>query len=144
LQVQITKFVEADRRELTAIYQTVRQDTFTWVDKNLFELSSFDKDTQGELIWVAKIGSEIVGFISVWNEDNFIHHLYIKRHYQRCGIGTMLLKKVTDENDTAATLKCLKDNKAGVDFYLKNGWEVKSEGLSDEGPYLLLEDTKRK
>ena len=138
MKVEITDFEENDREQLQQIYFEVRNTTFTWLTKESINKSSFNNDTEGEYILVAKVEKEIVGFASVWLQDSFLHHLYISNQYQRKGIGTMLLNKVIEKADFDITLKCLKQNRLGVNFYLKSGWEVVTEGISNEGEYILF------
>lgn len=138
MNIHITAFEENDREELRRIYKEVRASTFTWLNQQVIDLASFDQDTAGEFIWVAKINAEIVGFISVWLEDSFIHHLYIKDSFQHKGIGTKLLNHIRETIKAEMTLKCLEKNKAALNFYLKNGWKPRAKGISDEGTFLLL------
>lgn len=139
MKIDITKFQESDREQLRQLYKEVRLTNFTWLEPEFIESSSFDKDTEGEFILIAKIDNEIVGFTSIWLDDNFLHHLYIKNHFQRRGIGTMLLNLTTKKIDSNITLKCLKKNEMAINFYLKNGWKLKSKGTSTEGKYILFE-----
>lgn len=84
----------------------------------------------------------IVGFISVWLEDSFIHHLYIdKKHYNK-GIGTLLLKAVIDKIDLPIRLKCLESNEKAFEFYRKKGFIIKEKGSTEEGTHFLLELNK--
>ncbi len=69
-------FSECDRNALRKIYLHSRKHAFDWMDSSLYKEDDFDRDTEGEKIWVATNGSKPVGFISVWEPDNFIHHLY--------------------------------------------------------------------
>lgn len=138
MNIEITNFEENDREQLRQIYMEVRQTNFNWLEKESFNSSSFDKDTEGEFILVAKSNSKIVGFASIWLKDNFLHHLYIQNHFQRKGIGTKLLDRAIEFSNSEITLKCLKKNKIAVKFYLKNGWKPLSEGTSDEGAYVLF------
>lgn len=59
-------------------------------------------------------------------------------HFQGRGVGTLLLNSVVESVNSDITLKCLKNNKLGIKFYLKKGWESVSEGESDEGGYILF------
>ena len=138
MKVEITDFRENDRERLQQIYFEVRNTTFTWLTNDSIDITSFNKDTEGEYILVVRAGKKIVGFASVWLQDNFLHHLYISNQYQRKGIGTMLLNKVIENADFDLTLKCLKQNDLGINFYLKSGWEAVSEGISNEGEYILF------
>jgi GNAT superfamily N-acetyltransferase len=138
LKIEITHFKENDRERLKLIYFEVRQTNFTWLSQESFNISSFDSDTEGESILVAKVDNEIVGFTSVWLPENFLHHLYVSNPFQGKGIGTLLLNSVIEMASSDITLKCLKKNKLGIKFYLKQGWESVSEGESNEGRYVLF------
>lgn len=138
MKVGITDFEENDRVRLQQIYFEVRNSNFTWLPKESFHKSSFNQDTEGEYILVAKVGKEIVGFVSVWSQDNFLHHLYISNNFQRKGIGTLLLNKIIEKASSDLSLKCLKQNKLGIHFYLKSGWEAISKGISKDGEYILF------
>ena len=138
MKVEISDFEENDRALLQQIYFEVRNSTFTWLPKDSVDKSSFNQDIEGEYILVAKVGAEIVGFASIWLQDSFLHHLHISKHYQRKGIGTLLLNKIIEKANSDLSLKCLKQNKSGVHFYLKSGWEAISKGISKDGEYILF------
>lgn len=88
------------------------------MDPESLTASSFDKDTEGEFILVALVDNEIVGFVSVWSRDNFIHHLYVSNHFQNKGIGLRLLNSLIKKAPSELTLKCLVKNKLALNFYL--------------------------
>ncbi|MCM4153924.1 N-acetyltransferase [Arenibacter sp. N53] len=136
MEIEIKDFEESDREKLRQIYLEVRQTNFNWLDQESFRLSSFDKDTEGEYILVAKVDNEIVGFTSLWLKDNFIHHLYISKPFQRKGIGTELLNRVIEKLGSNVSLKCLIKNELGINFYLKHGWQPIGKGRSIEGEYI--------
>ena len=138
MKIEITHFEEKDRERLKIIYSEVRQTNFTWLPPEFFNISSFDKDTEGEFILVAKVENEIVGFASVWLPDSFLHHLYVSNQFQGRGVGTLLLKSVIDMTTSDITLKCLSKNELAIKFYLQKGWEPVSEGESNEGRYILF------
>ena len=74
-QLLIREFQESDRRFLSHFYLNERQKTFHWLSPELFKLEDFNKDTSGELILVAELESKIIGFISIWAPDQFIHNI---------------------------------------------------------------------
>ena len=139
MDISISDAEPQDYAELEKLYLQVRQQTFFWLDKDALQQASFIADTKDELILKAQVQGEIVGFISVWQPDNFIHHLYIKSDFQRKGVGSTLLQKAISILDAPVTLKCLQQNTSAVNFYLKNNWFQKSEGFSYEGMYILFE-----
>jgi len=142
MRLKISEIQEADKTDLRTLYLEVRKKHFTWENINSFTLSSFDLDTTGELILVAKINKKIVGFISSWLPDNFIHHLYIDSDHQGKGIGSQVLNEMIQKLQSPIILKCVKTNKSAIRFYLKNGWHPKKEKSLEEKDYILFEYVK--
>lgn len=126
-------------KDLQRIFLNGRQKTFYWLDTTNFALDDFEKQTQGEVILVAIFDKKIVGFISLWLPDNFIHHLYIDENYQNKNIGTRLLETAIKKMRFPITLKCLALNTRAISFYMKKGFIQKEKGDSEEGEYFLFE-----
>jgi GNAT superfamily N-acetyltransferase len=141
--VQIVERRQRDIIPLRELFLKVRQNAFSWTDTDSFKLLDFDKETEGEYILVAISDNQLVGFISVWLADNFIHHLFIDEKHQRKGTGTKLLKAAIEKIGFPARLKCLENNTSAVDFYQKKGFAAKGKGQSAEGTYILFELHKR-
>ncbi len=139
LEIVITELKTIDLPALRELYLEVRQATFTWFDTSHYQLSSFDTDTNGEYILVAYVEDKLAGFISAYLPDNFIHHLYIDNAYQNQGIGTILLKAMLEKLGQPVRLKCLKENKAGIAFYERNGFVQKEMGVALEGVFIVFE-----
>lgn len=139
MTLRISEITTEDIPALRSLFLTVRRTTFSCLDTTSYELTSFDKETEGEFILVAHIDTTVAGFISVWIPDHFIHHLYIKNEFQGIGLGSQLLRAITDKLKFSIKLKCLQKNKSAIDFYEKNGFIQKETGLSDEGLYILFE-----
>jgi ribosomal protein S18 acetylase RimI-like enzyme len=142
MNLSIATIKESDLEDLRNLYLRVRQRNFVWLNEAALNSSSFDKDTEGEHILVAKIEDEIVGFVSGWLPDNFVHHLFIENKYQNKGIGKQLLTSMIAGLNSPVRLKCIKSNSSAIRFYLRNGWLFKSEGVSEEGEFILLEYIK--
>ncbi|SJL84625.1 GNAT family N-acetyltransferase [Vibrio palustris] len=109
--------------EIKQLYLESRLATFTWLDTSLFELSDFERETEGEDIWVACESNEVLGFISIWAPDSFIHHLYVKPSNLRIGIGLTLLN-FAKQHYSHLSLKCFTQNSRAIDFYLAQGFTV--------------------
>ena len=84
----------------------------------------------------------ILGFISVWEPDHFIHHLFVHPDHQRQGIGQLLLSSLYSWLALPYRLKCVAKNQVALAFYEKNGWVEVGRGVGEEGDYLLLEMRK--
>lgn len=140
--IRIIECREKDIDALRNLYFNSRRSTFPWADKSQFQLSDFDKQTEGEDILVALSGEIPVGFISVWAVDNFIHHLYVGETCQNQTIGTQLLKAAIDRLNFPIRLKCEESNEKAASFYRKKGFAEKERGQSETGTYILFELTK--
>lgn len=93
----MTIVVRAARRTdwpaLRALYLHARRDTFAWLPAERFAAGDFDEHTRGEALLVAQARDEgIVGFVSVWEPERFVHHLYVAGTRLREGIGAALLR----------------------------------------------------
>jgi GNAT superfamily N-acetyltransferase len=137
---RVRPFEERDRETVAAIYRQCRSEA-TWLPATAKD-SDFARDTEGEVMLVA-VGSddEPEGFVSVWEPDAFIHHLYVRARSRQKGIGTQLLESLGSRLPLPWRLKCLRANDKALAFYLRHGWLEVSSGESDDGPYAVLERT---
>ena len=135
----VRPFRERDRPALEAIYRACRKEA-AWLPAASKERSDFSRDTEGEAILVA-VGhdDEPVGFISAWEPDRFVHHLYVRRRSRRNGIGQALLDALEARMQKPWRLKCPRANSEAMAFYLERGWNEVSSGASEDGPFALLE-----
>lgn len=136
--IEVRKFTEQDRVALRDIYLASRRKAFWWMEPSSLSLDDFDRDTEGEVIWVAEQNAKVTGFISVWEPENFIHAFFVAPDSTGCGIGTALLEACLDEIGRPASLKCSAPNKDAKGFYLSKGWQVVSEGEGTDGQYYLM------
>ncbi|MGM3274629.1 GNAT family N-acetyltransferase [Ralstonia sp. 24A2] len=139
MQVIVREFVEADREALRKLFVISRDAAFSWVTVGTHQLEDFDVSTAGERILVAEHASHPIGFASVWQDDSFLHNLFVHPRHQGLGVGTMLLAGCDKYFSSVPTLKCLKANARAKQFYQSRGWHVRSEADGPEGPYVLME-----
>lgn len=137
--IRIAEMIPTDKPALRELFLQIRQQTFHWMDTSKFNISDFDKETDDEHIFVIHFNNTVAGFISFWQRDNFIHHLYIASEFQQKGLGTMLLQTLLEKTTSPVTLKCLKKNKRALIFYEKNGFTKKGTGIANNETYVLLE-----
>jgi ribosomal protein S18 acetylase RimI-like enzyme len=101
--------------------------------------SNFSKSIEGEQIYVCDDqDGKIIGFISVWKEDYFIHHLYVDSESQGKGVGTKLVKSLRRWLQLPWSLKCVLENTKAMGFYLSHGFVSISEHKNENPPYALL------
>ncbi|HRE83771.1 MAG TPA: GNAT family N-acetyltransferase [Opitutaceae bacterium] len=130
----------ADQAALSRLFVEVRRATFTWRDPHAFSEADFEEQTLGESVWLAEGASgEILGFISIWEPDAFIHHLYVLPAYQRQGIGRALLNHTRRWLPLPHRLKCLELNSRALRFYRQEGWVEIGQGGSQDDAYRHLE-----
>ena len=100
----------------------------------------FTEVSHGEMVYVIKDGvGELAGFVSVYEPESFVHHLFVAPQYQRRGLASLLLSSLHTWLPMPWRLKCIRGNTDALSFYGANGWKEVGAGESEEGPYLVLE-----
>lgn len=128
-----------DFPELAGLYLNCRRLTFDWLPADSFHLEDFYRDTQSEVIWLARYRHKLLGFASIYLQSAFLHALYIAKEAQGCGIGTALLDHASRMTPGRLTLKCLTLNRAAQAFYHARGWTIIGSGESAQGRYLTFQ-----
>ena len=121
--IQIREMTTQDKPSLRQLYLESRRETFYWDDPELMHIEDFDRDTEDEFIFVAESQQTIIGFISLYVPDNFIHCLFVDSSFKGQGAGHLLLEKAKQQLQRPLKLKCLSRNKPALAFYEKEGWE---------------------
>jgi len=138
LMFRVRPFEEKDRHAVATIYRQCRAEA-TWLPAAGME-PDFARDTEGEVLLVAVgIDDQPEGFVSVWEPEAFIHHLYVRSGSRKKGIGTQLLESLRSRLRKPWKLKCVRANDAALAFYLRQGWLEISSGVGEDGPYAVLE-----
>lgn len=125
------------------LYLTTRLHYFSWLDRTVLGLEDFSRDTAGERVWVAEEDKQVVGFISVWDSENYIHNLFVLPGYARRGIGAALLRECLKNIGRPARLKCVSENLPALAFYQAMGWQTIAEGVGSDGDYELMQYTEK-
>ncbi len=141
--IKVIERREKDTDALRDLFLNTRLKTFYWEDTAKFILSDFDRETANEHILVALSNDDLIGFVSVWVADKFIHHLYVDEKFQNQGVGTLLLKAVIDKFGHQVRLKCAERNKKAIYFYKKKGFLEIEKGQSESGSYILFEFNRK-
>ena len=129
--MEIISFQSHHLESVCKLYLESRLATFTWLDTAKFQLSDFERDTNGEKIWVASESSEVLGFLSICEVENFIHHLFVSSNRLRGGLGLKLLD-LAKQGYPDLSLKCLSQNGNATEFYLSQGFIIAE--TVDNGP----------
>lgn len=135
------RLATADDRTAAACLYHDAIATAPWIPPAARGQADFAADTEGEVVYVyVDSTSGVVGFISIWVADTFVHHLYVDPLHRGHGVGTALLASLKGWLAAPWTLKCLDANRSAMAFYLARGWKPIGNGDSDHGPYTLLEN----
>jgi ribosomal protein S18 acetylase RimI-like enzyme len=129
---------EDDTNKLEILFKITRQKTFKSAPHDSFKFGDYKKSVEGEKVWVVEKDGDIVGFISIWIQDNFIHNLFVHPNYQGCGIGAQLLQKAEEYLSRPMELKVTTENIKAFKFYEKHGWKKISIHEDELEPYILL------
>ncbi|KVG73170.1 GNAT family N-acetyltransferase [Burkholderia ubonensis] len=142
MAITIRDAVAGDVPVLRELFLRSRRETFFWQPGDAFRLTDFDAQTEGERLLVAEDdGGRLAGFVSVWEPDHFIHHLYVDRSRHRRGIGRALLRALPGWPATRYRLKCLRANAPALAFYRASCFTEIGVGAAEDGEYLLLESS---
>jgi len=115
-----------------------------WLPAGVKADANFARASQGEAVFVCH-GPEgrLVGLLSVWVPESFIHHVYVDPEFERQGVGTALLSSLETWLPLPWHLKCVRANASARAFYAAHGWIEIGSGDSDQGPFVLLERRSR-
>jgi ribosomal protein S18 acetylase RimI-like enzyme len=123
-----------DLPDLVAIYNAARAPIECFQAAQV-TVEEFQTLTEGEEIQVATDNEEVIGFVSVWSPENFIHHLYVSPDRQHKGIGKALIRACVSRYGLPLKLKSVIANTGACAFYEHNHWLVKETGVGPDGPY---------
>ena len=136
--LHIRAYEEADRPFLRTLYLAARKDTWTWLTEVDYKLEDFDRAVIGETILVAERDGHLLGFASIFTQENFLHNLFIDSQFQGTGAGSALLRAAEKTFTRTGSLKCLVKSQKSVAFYLSKGWDIVATGDSPKGEYYLF------
>ncbi|HSH43847.1 MAG TPA: GNAT family N-acetyltransferase [Arenicellales bacterium] len=128
----------ADLALLVEIYNTSRANIGCYAGTAL-DPEQFAAVVDGEEVHVAVLEGTIVGFVSVWAAERFIHHLYVAPQHQGRGVGSELLRTCVMIYGVPLSLKCDMCNEHAQSFYRRKGWLPGEEGVGADGPWNRFE-----
>jgi GNAT superfamily N-acetyltransferase len=125
-----------DRPACAAIYARGWPLAIPGHTRNIDQLT-FDKETEGEIIFVAERDGAIIGFAGYYEPGNFLHHLYVDPDAHGQGAGSALLAAVNAQGAPGLTLKVQIANHRARAFYATHGFIESMVGQDDYGPWVL-------
>jgi ribosomal protein S18 acetylase RimI-like enzyme len=133
LPVTIRAAVEEDFGVMTAIFNAARESAR--LGGGPAGQDRLRHYTEGEEIHVAILADEVVGFVSVWPAERFVHHLYVAPDCQSRGIGRALLARCEERYGLPLSLKCETANIRALRFYERLGWAGGEAGVGPDGEW---------
>lgn len=122
----------AEIAEAAALYERSGTAAFSWRPVGHFQARDFVAFAQEEEVWLAYMSDALVGLLSIFRAENFVHCLYVDPAAQGLGIGRALVDFVRRKVGAPLTLKLDVPNRAAIRFYEATGWE-RMTGLDDQG-----------
>ncbi|MGE6256929.1 N-acetyltransferase family protein [Heyndrickxia sporothermodurans] len=129
---------DLDYPALRSIYLESRRKHFHWADGEKMTLEDFDNHTVDEYIILAEEENRILGFVSLYLPDNFIHNLFIHPDFSGKGVGGLLLNASIEKMNKPLRLKCVSENQKAMKFYEKNGWKKEVEEGDKEKYWVMV------
>jgi len=108
--------------DAAALYVRAGTAAFTWRPAGHFTAEDFVRFAEEEEVWLAFMGNALVGILSLFRADNFIHCLYVAPEAQRLGVGKSLVAYLRNETARPLTLKLDTPNTKAIAFYEATGW----------------------
>ncbi len=132
--LSIHRLDEQEKPQLLEIFNAARRSAgcFNAARANMVD---FERQIQGESVYVAEIGGRIAGFVSISAKDGFIHHLYVCPRFQGRGLGKALLAMCEQRYGRPLSLKCVSANRRALGFYRHLGWVTRGYGAGPDGPW---------
>ena len=136
---QIRLATGTDSDCLAKIYLQSRIASGSFSSGKALKTEDFFNDTLEEEVYVYEMNQRIVGFISIYQPDLFIHLLFVHPDYFGQGIGKELLTFAKSKYGLPLTLKCLVKNRKAQHFYEHLGFvreEKVKTGLVNHDYYI--------
>ncbi|WP_317205047.1 GNAT family N-acetyltransferase [Janthinobacterium sp.] len=129
----------ADAAALQHIYASC-VGTAGWLPAAARARPDFALASRGESVHVAcDANGAVIGFVSIYLPESFLHHLFVLPRRQGQGVGGSLLASLEAWLAPPWRLKCVRANRRAHAFYLAKGWRAIGWEESDQGPCALLE-----
>ena len=138
MTISIRSAMAADTHALQGLIDEVYRNAI-WLPAAASRALDIRLVTKGERTMVAvNQAGRVIGFLSVYEADAFIHHLYVAASTHRQGVGTALLDSLKLFLGYPWRLKCVCANTPALAFYAARGWVFEKRGEGEEGPYVQL------
>jgi len=137
LRIHTRRATAADGARCAQIFLDGRREAFPWQPAERFGLDDYYDCVEDELVIVAEVDGQVVGFVSIDLPERFVHTLFIAPDWQHRGIGTVLLREAVLHLPGPAQLRCAARNAAARAFYEHNGWVPVPDAREEPDAHVL-------
>ena len=102
------------------LYARIAADGFYWLEPEYRTAEAMLGTFNEEEVFVAVREGALVGFVSLYRSDAFVHSLFVGTRRQ--GVGPALLMRAIAEAGGPVTLKCADENRNARRFYDRLGF----------------------
>jgi len=134
--IRIREADYSDFNQLPEIFNSARSSAGCFSGKAV-DIAGMRALTEGEVIYVAELRTQVSGFASIWTADSFIHHFYVLPRFHGQGVGSELLA-FCEERHGPLSLKCEVLNIGAQQFYRNRGWTAEESGTGADGAWERL------
>ncbi len=137
--IRIRTIAPGEQGICASIYTRAWNGAMPAVPRNV-SVDDFASETEGELTLVGVQDETIIGYVSIWEPEWFIHQLYIDPQNQGTGVGkALLLRTEALCSPNPISLKCQVANQSAYGFYRSMGFDESAEtGTSEFGDWVRL------
>lgn len=134
----IRPFAASDAPACTLIFDRAWHAGHPYAPRKI-DAEMFAKETAEEVQFAAvDDAGRVLGFVSLYEPDSFVHHLFVDPELHGRGVGRALLAHAVAQAGGRATLKCQTRNERALGFYRGLGWTEVAAGVSDIGEWVAM------
>lgn len=122
LSVSIRRAHADELQTCAELYELSGNSAFHWRPNNWFRAADFLSMTKDEELYVADSRGAILGLMSFYRPQNFIHCLYVDPEAQGFGIGAALIEAADHIAGGPLALKVDEANTRARNFYTSHGF----------------------
>ena len=132
-----------DAESVRQLYGRIIGDA-AWLPEDARSRTDFASVSEGEVVYVSLAADgRLEGFVSVYESESFVHHLFVAPEFARRGVGTAFHSFLEATLPFPWRLKCVRANEAALAFYASLGWREAGSGDGEQGAYVVLELGRR-
>jgi ribosomal protein S18 acetylase RimI-like enzyme len=127
-----------DMKACAGLYVEIGRADFHWRPRRAFRADDFLGYAEHEELWVAEPDGAVVGFLSYFAPDHFLHCLFVHREARGRGLGSALIAHVRAHYGAPHSLKVDVPNEEARRFYERLGYVETDSGAMDGVDWIEL------